>query len=202
MSKLVHSIAIILLLLSMNDAVAQTGKRPPKEDSLVFLLPQLAFDSTENTNRYVHPSGFTVRYTYKWNRDYSLSDELYLQLRNPNPNYPATFRETVSVIREVSEDSSKTLEEMAAFYARLSADTWEQYRITYAVKDSGEVMVNGKKMYYLRVGLNQLSQEKLIVIVQRVNQFFIMEYTATDKTFAFFLEDFWKMIHSCAFIER
>lgn len=202
MPKLTVFLYIFLAPFAIQNAVGQTGKRAVKEDSVIFLFPEIAFDSTVSTNRFVHPSGFTVRYTYKWNRDYSVADDLLIQLRNPEPNYPATFRETVSIVREVAEDSSKSLAEMAAMYASISEDTWRQYRINYVVSDSGEVKVNGQPRYYFWATLQQLSQEKLVVIIPMVNQFYIVEYTATNKTFAFFLQDLWKMINSCAFIQK
>jgi len=185
------------LLFMVNSAFAQKG-----EDSINVVLIDAVFDSTASANRYVHSSGFSVRYPYGWNRAFGQDDRLKLVLRETNPDYPANFKETVELTSSRITDSTSNVESFLAEASMQLKQTWEAYQLTTEVIDSGFVNINDRECGYLYAKISRLSQEKLIIVIPGPSRVYTIEYTATNNTFTMFLEDYWRMINSYTFIER
>jgi hypothetical protein len=178
---------ILLSIFSMVSVQAQTGK----DDTIQVVYPDAVFDT-----------GFTVRYSYNWDRDYSSGDILILHLRKPDPQYPALFRESVSLSQVLNADSLFVPDSAAASAIEAMEQEWSEFGLQLEVRKKGTVSVNGSECAYFHAGLSRLSREILCVLIPVKGKVYQVIYTATDQTFTFFLEDLWRMIHSYEVIEK
>ena len=174
-----------------------------QNDSTAYLATDMRFDSLESTNRYIHPSGLSLRYPPVWTRDMRVSNnELVVYLRKNDPVDPYKFRELLTVTAETVADTNATLQQLTDLYTTMTEKTWEQYDIFFEVLAVHQLAVNGIPVVVVRARLPKLSQEKLIFIFARKQEVFTMEYTASDITFLRFTNDIWKVANSMAFLER
>lgn len=193
----------LLILLSTYGVIslqAQTNKN--KEDTVRVIYPDAVFDSTAHTNRFLHPTGFTVRYRYNWDRDYSSGEILILHLRKPDPQYPAVFRESVTLSEYKFADTLFVPDSAAISVIEAMSLEWSAFGQELEVSKMGTVLVNGNECAYFHAGLSRLSREMLCVLIPANGKVYQILYTATDQTFTFFLEDLWRMIHSYEVIEK
>lgn len=189
---------ILFSIFSMVSVQAQTGK----DDTIQVVYPDAVFDSTAHTNWFLHPTGFTVRYRYNWDRDYSSGDILILHLRKPDPQYPALFRESVTLSQVLNADSLFIPDSAAASAIEAMEQEWSEFGLQLEVRKKGTVSINGSECAYFHAGLSRLSREILCVLIPVKGKVYQVIYTATDQTFTFFLEDLWRMIHSYEVIEK
>lgn len=172
-----------------------------KKDTAEFLYADARFDTADATAYFKSPYGYLISYPQNWERDRRTEDNLVLYLRAPDPKYPATFREMLTIIRESLEDTSKSLSQYVEMQNQINADTWARYKLDLKVEAMQKFTLNGMDAYEVRSTLNKVSQEKLLVIFKQDNYAYKIEYTATNITYDDFLLSVRKAINSFAFVE-
>ena len=191
------------LLLFMITHPVHAQQEGGAADSIPYIFPELQFDSTESTNRYVHPDGLTLRYPFNWERDYRAGSEtLLVYVRKVDPKYPQVFRDRVSLRALGFMDSTQNLVGVADSYNANEQKVWAQYTVNYRVLSSSLLTIQSDEALLLRIDLPELSQEKLVLFFQHKNKVYLMEYASTDISFRLQLENFWRMVNSIGFMEK
>jgi hypothetical protein len=190
----------LLVLFQSNHVWAQ---QETQLDSLPYIFTNLQFDSTESTNRFVHPDGLTVRYPYSWERDFrSGAGTLLVYVRKADPKYPQVFRDRVTLRALGYMDSTQNLSTLAESFQANEQSVWNNYSVSYLTDVSQTINIGSQEAIVQRVSLPELSQEKLILIIEHKGRVYSIEYTATDISFRMQLENFWRIVNSLSYLEK